>query len=376
MNKLKVVTIVGTRPEIIRLSALIPKLDRSTHHVLVHTGQNSDKNLSDIFFRDMKIRKPDIYLKVDVTSMGSVIGETIKKSEELFKAVLPDAVVILGDTNSAVSALVAERLQIPVYHLEAGNRSFDPNVPEELNRKMVDHISSFNLPYNSYSWSNLIAEGIHPRRMSKTGSPMREVLNLNLASITNSTVLDKLGLTRSSYFVASFHRQENVDNSVRLTSLIRNLNQLAEKFGLPIIVSTHPRTLKRLSELGIEASELMQFRDPFGFHDYCQLQLNSACVLSDSGTLSEEASILHFRAISLRDSTERPEGLEVGVIRLFDPESGDLSSIVQMCLDSDISNSSPDGYEVDDFSDRVINFISSTARLHKRWAGIRNLDLR
>ena len=375
MNKLKVVTIVGTRPEIIRLSALIPKLDQFTHHVLVHTGQNSDKNLSDIFFRDMKIRKPDIYLKVDVSSMGSVIGETIKKSEELFKAVLPDAVVILGDTNSAVSALVAERLQIPVYHLEAGNRSFDTNVPEELNRKMIDHISSFNLPYNNYSWSNLIAEGIHPRRMSKTGSPMREVLNLNLSSITNSTVLEKLGLSRSNYFVASFHRQENVDNSVRLTSLIRNLNQLVEKFGLPIIVSTHPRTLRRLSELGIEAPELMQFRDPFGFHDYCQLQLNSACVLSDSGTLSEEASILHFRAISLRDSTERPEGLEVGAIRLFDPESGDLSSIVQMCLDSDISNASPDGYEVDDFSDRVINFISSTARLHKRWAGIRSLDL-
>ena len=375
MKKLKVVTIVGTRPEIIRLSALIPKLDKFTDHVLVHTGQNSDPNLFDVFFKDLELRKPDYYLDVDTSSMGRVIGETIKKSEELFKAVLPDAVVILGDTNSAVSALVSERLHIPVYHLEAGNRSFDPNVPEELNRKMIDHVSSFNLPYNSYSWSNLIAEGIHPRRMSKTGSPMREVLNRNLTSITNSTVLDRLGLTRSNYFVSSFHRQENVDNSARLSSLIGNLNQLAEKFGLPIIVSTHPRTRIRLSELGIETSELIQFRAPLGFHDYCQLQLNSACVLSDSGTLSEEASILHFRAISLRDSTERPEGLQVGAIRLFDPESGDLSSIVQICLDSVISNASPDGYEVEDFSDRVVNFISSTAGLHKRWAGIRSLDL-
>ena len=249
-TRLTVVTIVGTRPEIIRLSRLVPKLDEYTNHIFVHTGQNSDPKLNDVFFEDLGLRRPDYFLNVDTSSMGSVMGDTLRKSEELFIKLKPDAVMILGDTNSAVAAIVAERLHIPVYHMEAGNRSFDINVPEERNRRMVDHVASFNLPYNDYSLRNLLAEGIHPRTICVTGSPIREVYEHNKEKIKNSQILTKLGVTKGRYFLVSVHRQENVDLPERMSNVLECLKQVRDEWGLPILVSTHPRTESKLASIG------------------------------------------------------------------------------------------------------------------------------
>lgn len=371
MKKLKVITIVGTRPEIIRLSILIPKLDVHTDHVFVHTGQNSDPKLNEVFFQDLGLREPDVYLNVDTSSMGAVMGDTIRKSEEVFLKEKPDAVMILGDTNSAIAAVVAERMHIPVYHMEAGNRSFDNNVPEELNRKMVDHVASFNLPYNDYSMRNLLNEGIHPRRIQKTGSPIAEIYAKYKSKIESSQILNNLSLTKGGYFLVSIHRQENVDLPDRLSLVLECLRGLRDHFRLPILVSTHPRTRVRLSELPESEIEGIVFHEPFGYLDYNKLQANAFCVVSDSGTISEEASIIGFPAVSIRDSIERPEALETGAMVLTGLSVQNLIQSVQLVRDSVNNIETPAGYEVLDFSDRVVKFVFSTARLHHSWGGLR-----
>lgn len=371
MSKIKVVTIVGTRPEIIRLSRLIPKLDEYTDHVFVHTGQNSDPKLNDVFFADLELRQPDYYLNVDTSSMGSVMGDTIKKSEELFLKEKPDAVMILGDTNSAVAAIVAERMHIPVYHMEAGNRSFDANVPEELNRRMVDHVASFNLPYNDYSLRNLRAEGIHPRNICITGSPIREIYEYYKGKIAKSNVLKELGLQKDGYFLVSVHRQENVDLPERLEAVVECLRAVRDKWGLPVLVSTHPRTKARLEKLGLLQVEGLNFHEPFGYLDYNNLQMNAKCVISDSGTISEEASVVGFPAVSLRDSIERPESIDAGSIILTGLDPSNLVQSITAQLELSVSLEIPQGYDTNDFSSRVLKFLFSTSNKHAQWKGLR-----
>ncbi len=372
MKKLKVVTIVGTRPEIIRLSRLIPKLDQFTDHVLVHTGQNSDPMLNDVFFDDLELRKPDYYLNVDTSSMGTVMGDTIKKSEEVFLKEKPDAVMILGDTNSAVAAIVAERMHIPVYHMEAGNRSFDANVPEELNRKMVDHVASFNLPYNDYSLRNLLAEGIHPRRICVTGSPIREIYEHYKDKIAKSKIVQDLGLKKGEYFLVSVHRQENVDLPERLEKVLDCLKAVRDEWNIPVLVSTHPRTRQRLEEIGINQVDGITFHEPFGYLDYNKLQMNAKCVISDSGTISEESAIIGFPAVSFRNSIERPESLDAGSIILSGLDPTNLVSSVILQVDGINNLHAPAGYWGLTFSSIVTRFLFSTADKHKAWAGIRS----
>jgi UDP-N-acetylglucosamine 2-epimerase len=374
MRKLTIVTVVGTRPEIIRLSRVIAKLDESVNHIFVHTGQNYDPKLNDIFFEELKVRKPDYYLDVDTSSLGAVMGDTLKKIEEVFIKHKPDGVAILGDTNSAVAALLAKRMHIPVYHMEAGNRSFDENVPEESNRRMVDHVSDFNLPYNSYSYENLRNEGIHPRRLLKTGSPMREILEHYRADIEASTVLTDLGVSKGGYFLASAHRQENVDNSARLSDLLETLKAIHEEWKIPVMVSTHPRTRKQLENLpGYVETPGVIFHEPFGFMAYNKLQLNALAVISDSGTISEESSILGVPAITIRDSMERPEALEVaGVLMTGLKRENVIAGLREVIANPPkVDRTLPEGYEVQNFAERVVRFILSTASRHHEWAGIR-----
>jgi UDP-N-acetylglucosamine 2-epimerase (non-hydrolysing) len=366
LKKLKIVTIVGTRPEIIRLSVLIPKLDTFTDHTLVHTGQNFDPQLNEVFFEDLGIRNPDLYLNVDTSSLGAVMADTIRHSERVFKELKPDAVVILGDTNSAMAAIVAERMHIPVYHLEAGNRSFDWNVPEELNRKLVDHISTFNLPYNDHSYRNLVTEGIHPRFLNKTGSPIREIVEKYKERILGSEVIERLGLETNQYFLVSLHRQETVDFPARLKLALDSISNLHSHYGLPVVVSTHPRTKKRLPVNFETENPNIRFLEPFGYFDYNKLQMDARCVISDSGTVTEEAAILGFKAVILRDATERPEGLEAGSIALSSLNSNLASTVDFVCRSGPLV-SVPQGYEHGDFSQNVLNFIISSAPLAKKW---------
>ena len=383
-TKSTVVTIVGTRPEIIRLSQIIPKLDKTFNHVLVHTGQNKDPMLNAVFFKDLDLRAPDIFLNVDTSSLGSVLGDTLKNIEPVFLKHKPDAVLILGDTNSAISAVLAKRMHIPVYHMEAGNRSFDENVPEETNRRLVDHVSDFNLPYTEHARRNLLAEGIHPRRIMMSGSPMREVLNHHLSKIEASSVLADLGLRKDKYFLVSAHRQENVDSPERLNDLLDSLNAIHEEWGLPLMVSTHPRTKKQLEGIpGYKDIKGVTFHEPFGFLDYNKLQLNAKCVISDSGTISEESAILGFPAITIRDSIERPEALDFGRIVMTGLKSENVLAGIKESLESagangesvgtGVSASLPLGYEVTDCSSRVLKFLLSTITRHHNWAGIRKL---
>jgi UDP-N-acetylglucosamine 2-epimerase (non-hydrolysing) len=379
-SKLTVVTVVGTRPEIIRLSRIIPLLDKHFNHIFVNTGQNKDPMLSDVFFSELEIRNPDIYLDVDTSSLGTVLGNTIQEIEKVLLEHSPDAVLILGDTNSAISAVIAKRMHIPVYHMEAGNRSFDENVPEETNRRMVDHVSDFNLAYTEHARRNLLTEGLHPRRVMVSGSPMREVLDFYMAKIRASRILEKLELKPKEYFLVSAHRQENVDSTERLKDLLESLDAVHSQWGLPIMVSTHPRTRKQLKAVpGYAESKGVIFHEPFGFIDYNQLQLNAKCVLSDSGTISEESAILGFPAITIRDSMERPEALEFGGIVMTGLKPQNVMAGIQAALEQDDQEQShahriyPDGYEVRNCSTRVVRFMLSTASRHHDWAGIRKL---
>jgi UDP-N-acetylglucosamine 2-epimerase (non-hydrolysing) len=373
LKKLKVITIVGTRPEIIRLSRLIPKLDQHTDHVLVHTGQNYDRQLNDVFFEDLELRKPDYYLNVDTTSFGTVMGDTLKKSEEVFLKEKPDAVMILGDTNSAIAAVVAERMHIPVYHMEAGNRSFDNNVPEELNRKMVDHVATFNLPYNDYSMRNLLNEGIHPRFVHKTGSPMREIYEHYKEKIAASDVVERLGLKKGMYFLVSLHRQENVDSPERLKLALESLIAVRDEWNLPILVSTHPRTRKRLEAISSDSLPGFNFHEPFGYFDYNKLQLDAKCVISDSGTISEESAIMGFPALTLRDSMERPEALETRSIQIVGVRgASNILEAIRFVLSGE-QKPLPAGYEQSSFSQVVTSVVLSTAGLNRTWLNLNNI---
>jgi len=367
----KVMTVVGTRPEIIRLSRVIHRLAHTVEHVLVHTGQNYDHALNQVFFEDLSLRAPDHYLAVDTSSLGHVLGETLIKSEEVMRAEQPDAVLVLGDTNSCIAAVMAKRLRIPVYHMEAGNRCFDENVPEETNRRLVDHVADFNLVYTEHARRNLLAEGLHPRRILLTGSPMREVLDHFRSQIDASDVLNRLGLSRHGYFVVSAHREENVDSPARLEMLLGCLTAVRATFGLPVIVSTHPRTRKRLKALGVELDTSgIRWLDPFGFHDYNKLQIEAAAVLSDSGTISEESSILGFPAVTLRDSIERPEALDAGAIMMTGLSASDVIVNVIEAQRRDDQQSLPSGYEVTDTSLRVVRYILSTHGRLASWKGL------
>lgn len=401
MKTLKVITIVGTRPEIIRLSRVMPLLDKYTNHVTVHTGQNYDYELNEVFYKDLEIRKPDYYLGVDTSSLGHVLGETLIKVEEIFVKEKPDAVLILGDTNASIAAIMAKRMKIPVYHMEAGNRSYDFNVPEEINRRIIDHVADFNLVYTENSRRHLLSEGLHHRRIYVTGSPMFEVLNFYKDKIMKSKILEELELDKGNYFIVSIHREENVDNPENLKKIIEILNRLADEYQLPVIISTHPRTRKRLESLhsSLFTHHSLRFLKPFGFHDYNYLQLNAKCALSDSGTISEESSMLGFPAVTLRQSMERPEAIDAGSIILtglnpdivldsvkvaldehsmvteFDRSthsSSDSSLITNRLLSEVEVHSLPNNYDVANTSWRVLKIILGTTKLSNKWWGIVN----
>lgn len=373
-SNLKVITIVGTRPEIIRLSRVMPLLDTYLNHITVHTGQNYDYELNEVFYEDLELRKPNYYLGVDTSSLGHVLGETLIKIEEIFIKENPDACLILGDTNASIAAIMAKRMKIPIYHMEAGNRSFDFNVPEEINRRIIDHTADFNLVYTENSRRHLLAEGLPHRRIYVTGSPMYEVLNYYKDKIMGSKILKELNLEKGKYFIVSAHREENVDNPENLKKIIEILNSLAETYKIPIIVSTHPRTRKRLEQLNFSTSKLINFLKPFGFTDYNYLQLKAKCAISDSGTISEESAMLNFPAVTIRDSMERPEAIDAGTIiitglnpdivldsvRLVVDEFEQRSEYPQICFE----------YQIENTSWRVLKIILGTTKLSNKWWGI------
>jgi UDP-N-acetylglucosamine 2-epimerase (non-hydrolysing) len=311
----KVMTIVGTRPELIKMSRVIAEFDKHTNHILVHTGQNYDYELNQLFFEDLDIRKPDYFLEAVGENASQTIARVIEKSDEVMEKEQPDAVMLYGDTNSCLAVIAAKRRKIPVFHMEAGNRCFDQRVPEELNRKVLDHLSDINLVLTEHARRYLIAEGVRPETIIKTGSHMREVLDYYMPKVLASDVLPRMGLEQGRYFIVSTHREENVDTPENLTDLMQTLNALAEKYNLPVIVSTHPRTQKRLDALNLgKLNSHIQFLKPFGFCDYIKLQMEALCVVSDSGTITEEGSLLNLPAVTIRNAHERPEGMDVGTL--------------------------------------------------------------
>jgi UDP-N-acetylglucosamine 2-epimerase (non-hydrolysing) len=372
MRKTRVTTILGTRPELIRLSCIIEELDKRFEHRLVHTGQNFDDKLSKVFFDELSIRPPDVSFDFKNGTLGKFLSIAFMGVEEELEKNPTDAIVLLGDTNSALAGIIGKRKGIPIYHLEAGNRSFDSNVPEETNRKIIDHFADFNMAYTEHARRNLLQEGLHPRNTIVIGSPMLEVIERHRRRIEESEILKQLNLLSGNYFLLSAHRQENIDKPDRIKLLATSLNSVVEKYKIPIIVSTHPRLRDRLQELHLELNSDIKFYEPFGFFDYCKLQKESRVVLSDSGSVSEESAILGFPAITVRDSMERPEALEAGVISMsgLTPEG-----LIQAILQAENTTRSP-GFPMDYFipntSQRVVNFISSTANLHKFWNGVRD----
>jgi UDP-N-acetylglucosamine 2-epimerase (non-hydrolysing) len=377
MNKIKVITIVGTRPEIIRLSRVITLLDKFTQHIFVHTGQNYDYELNEIFFNELELRKPDYFLNIDTSSLGNAVGDIIRKSEEVFLKEQPDAILILGDTNSSLAAYMAKRIHIPIFHMEAGNRSFDLNVPEEINRRIIDHIADFNLVYTEHARRHLLSEGLDHRRIYLTGSPMFEVLNYYKENIHKSDVLNRLNLVNNEYFIVSTHREENVDNPKNLKSILNILNSLATQYNKPVIVSTHPRTRKRIEALISSTNEEMnpniQFLKPFGFFDYINLQMNALCAVSDSGTISEESAILSFPAVSIRSSMERPEALDAGTIVLTGFNEQVVLDSIRIVIEefSEKNNSQiPQEYLIENTSWRVLKLILGLSKLSNDWWGV------
>ena len=374
-SSLKVLTVVGTRPEIIRLSRVMALLDQHFNHIIAHTGQNYDYELNEIFFKDLELRKPDFFLNVDTSSLEAAVGDIIRKSGELLRKESPDALLVLGDTNSCLSAYMAKRLHIPVFHMEAGNRCFDFNVPEELNRRVIDHMADYNLVYTEHARRHLIAEGLPQRRIYLTGSPMKEVLDYYIPKINGSVILDTLHLKQKEYFVISTHREENVDNPEHLQKILAILDLLVKEYDVPVIVSTHPRTRKRLEQLpGMKMDPKIQFLKPFGFTDYVHLQMNALCTLSDSGTISEESSILNFPAISFRQSMERPEAQDAGTIILTGFDTQVVMDSIRLVMKEFEQTGGyrkiADDYTIDNTSWRVVKLIAGNAKLSNLWNGI------
>lgn len=375
-SKLKVMTIIGTRPEIIRLSRVMALLDKHVNHIIVHTGQNYDYELNEIFFEDLEIRKPDYFLNADISSLGATVGDIIKKTEEVLLKEKPDALLVLGDTNSCLSAYMAKRLHIPIYHMEAGNRSFDFNVPEETNRRVIDHIADFNLVYTEHSRRHLLSEGLPHRHIYLTGSPMYEILQYYKEKIIKSKILEKLYLQKNKYFLVSAHREENVDNKKNLNNIINILNTLVKEFNFPVVVSTHPRTKKNIEIIkDLEIDNGIKFLKPFGFLDYNFLQMNALCTLSDSGTISEESAILNFPAVTIRNSMERPEALDAGTIILTGLRPDNVINSVKLAIDEykihKYKQITPE-YQIENTSWRVLKLILGTANLSNSWNNIIN----
>lgn len=362
MKKLKVMTILGTRPEIIRLSACMKACDQYFEHIIVHTGQNYDYTLNQVFFDDLQLRSPDYYLDCVGESLGQTMGNIIAKAYDLIKEVQPDAVLVLGDTNSALAAIAAKRLKTPIFHMEAGNRCWDWNVPEMVNRTIVDHISDIHLPYTEHSRRYLLDEGIDGKTIFVTGSPMQEVLSSVSEQIKQSTVLDDLGLEKKKYIVVSAHREENIDHEENFMSLMNAINEIANQYQMPIIYSAHPRSLKFIEKRNFEFDPLVKICKPFGLFDYNQLQLNSFCVLSDSGTLSEESAILGFDAVLIRTSTERPEALDKGSIVIGGITKETMIQAVDMVTTmskNNVCRELPEAYEDQNVSMKVVKIIQS-----------------
>ena len=361
MKKLKVITVIGTRPEIIRLAECIRKCDEVFDHVLVHTGQNYDYQLNGVFFKDLGLREPDHYLDVAGAHLGETIGNVIAKSFALFTEILPDALLVLGDTNSILCTIPAKRLKIPIFHMEAGNRCFDQNVPEEINRKIADHISDINLVYTESSRRYLLSEGFRKEHIFLTGSPLKELFNTYMPQINASDVLQRLALEKGKYIVVSAHREENIDIKDHFEIIAASLNAVAEQYQVPIIFSTHPRTQKRIQAKNIVFHPLIRNVEPLGFFDYVHLQQQAFIVLSDSGTLSEEAAMLRFDAVSIRTSTERPEGIDAGTFVLGGISTQEILQAIELVKATAIQPDTviPEGYSIENTSDRVVRIIQS-----------------
>ena len=361
---MKVMTIVGTRPEIIKLSRVMAELEEYVDHVLVHTGQNYDYELNEIFFEDLGVKKPDYFLDVAGKSVAHTIGNVIARSDDIMEKERPDAVLLYGDTNSCLAVISAKRRKIPVFHFEAGNRCFDQRVPEELNRKVLDHLSDINMPLTEHARRHLIAEGIKPETVIKTGSPMKEILTHHKESINKSNILEKLKLTKREYFIVSLHREENVDSEQNFGDFLDSLNALADKYGYPVIVSTHPRTKKRLEDLDrIDMNEKVSFIKPLGFFDYVKMQVDACCVISDSGTITEESSILNFPAITIRQAHERPEGMDEGTLIMTGLKRGLILDAIDVVRNQSAQKERAfklvADYDVDNFSKKVLRIIMS-----------------
>ena len=359
MNKLKVVTVIGTRPEIIRLSVIIKKFDQFFDHTLVHTGQNYDYTLNEIFFEELEIRKPDFFLEVVGQDLGETMGNVLSKSYKLFSELKPDALLVLGDTNSALCTISAKRLKIPIFHMEAGNRCFDQNVPEELNRKIADHTSDINLTYTENSRRYLLAEGFRKDHVFCIGSPLKEVLDFYSDQINGSLILEKLQLNKEKYIVASIHREENLDIGDNFKNIIDALNKVVDLYDAQLIFSTHPRTKKKIEQLNLKVSSRISFVEPLGFCDYVFLQKNALITLSDSGTISEESTILGFKAVSVRTSTERPEAIDHGNIVLGDISSENIMNSINITLGLNDRSNPPFEYLKTDNSNTVLKLIQS-----------------
>ncbi|MDD2435155.1 MAG: UDP-N-acetylglucosamine 2-epimerase (non-hydrolyzing) [Bacilli bacterium] len=356
---MKVMTIVGTRPEIIKLSCVIKELDKYTDHILVHTGQNYDYELNEIFFKEMGIRNPDIYMNAAGETAAETIGNVISLSDKLIKDHQPDAILLYGDTNSCLSVISAKRNKIPVFHMEAGNRCFDERVPEEINRKIVDHLSDINMTITEHARRYLIAEGIKPETIIKIGSSMKEVLKDNKKSIDNSNVLDKLNLTPKKYFLLSLHREENVDNPINFENLINSINAIAEKYKYPIIFSAHPRTRKKIENGNYKFNKLVNYMKPLGFADYNKLQENAYCVVSDSGTITEESSLLGFPAITIRQAHERPEGMDEGTLIMSGLTKEEVLDSIKIITSQKVKTHIVNDYDVEHLSTKVVRIIMS-----------------
>jgi len=361
---IKVMTIVGTRPEIIKLSEVMKELDKHTNHVLVHTGQNYDYELNEIFFEQLGVRRPDFFLEAVKGTVSETIGDIIAKADKVIAAEKPDAILVYGDTNSCLSVIPAKKRKVPIFHMEAGNRSFDQRVPEEINRKIVDHLSDINMPLSEQARDYLISEGIRPETIIKTGSSMLEVLNANMDKIQASDILQKEGLKPQKYMLMSIHREENVDSEQNFSDLLESIDKMSEVYGMPIIISTHPRTRKKLESIGYEAkNDLIRFSKPYGFHEYNKLQMEAFCVISDSGTIAEEGSLLNLPAITIRQAHERPEGMDEGTLIMSGLNKDRIIEAIDVVTKQHDKNKRPmkvvADYNVDNVSKKVLRIILS-----------------